>query len=40
MKAITLTPSENESPRLERLTLIAAGITLISGIYLLVTNLV
>jgi len=40
MKAITLNPTEKESPRLERLTLIAAGMTLLTAIYLLVTNLV
>lgn len=40
MKAITLNPTEKESPRLKRLTLIAAGMTLLTAIYLLVTNLV
>ena len=40
MKAITLNPTEKESPRLERLTLIAACMTLLTAIYLLVTNLV
>lgn len=40
MKAITLNPTEKESPRLERLTLIAAGMTLLTAVYLLVTNLV
>lgn len=40
MKAITLNPSEKESPRLERITLFAAGMTVITTIYLLVTNLV
>jgi hypothetical protein len=40
MKAITLNPSEKESPRLEKLTLFAAGTTVLTAIYLLVTNLV
>lgn len=40
MKAISLNPTEKESPRLERLTLLAAGMTLLTAIYLLVTNLV